>query len=57
MTEKPLKIYPVKDYEMGPYNYYVVTPGGDYMYFEQKQKAKEFIEFYNEYRLRHPDKI
>lgn len=57
MTEKPLKIYTVNDYEMGPYNYFVVTPAGDYMYFETKSKAKEFIEFYNEYATKHPDRV
>lgn len=49
MTEKPLKIYSVIDFQMGPYNYFVVTPEGDYMYFEKKNQAKEFIEFYKEY--------
>lgn len=49
MTEKPLKIYSVINFQMGPYNYFVVTPEGDYMYFEKKNQAKEFIEFYKEY--------
>jgi hypothetical protein len=49
MTEKPLKIYAINDYTMGPYNYYVITPCNEYMHFETKKQAKEFIEFYNEY--------
>lgn len=48
--EKHLIVYPRTDYRCGPYNYYVVTPEGDYMYFETKPKAKAFIEFYNEYK-------
>ena len=57
MIEKALKIYSVNNYEMGPYNYYVITPSGEYMYFEEKNKAKEFIEFYHEYSKKHPDKV
>ena len=57
MTEKPLKIYTIQSYDMGPYNYYVITPGGDYMYFETKQQCKDFIEFYNEYAKKFPDRV
>jgi hypothetical protein len=49
MTEKPLKIYSVNNFEMSVYNYFVVTPEGDYMYFEKKKQANEFIEFYKTY--------
>jgi|694.fasta_scaffold52964_2 hypothetical protein len=49
MKEKPLKVYVVKDYEMSIFNYFVITPEGDYMYFETIKKSKEFIEFYKTY--------
>jgi hypothetical protein len=57
MTEKPLKVYPVKNYEMGEYAYYVATPGGDYMYYKTKKEALSFIDFYKEYTNKHPDKV
>lgn len=49
MEAKTLSVYPITDYTMGPYNYYVVTPEQDYMYFAEKKEARAFIEFYNEY--------
>lgn len=52
MEAKTLQVYPVLDYCMGPYNYYVVTPEGDWMYFAEKKEARSFIEFYTEYQNR-----
>ena len=49
MEAKTLAVYTVMDYSMGPYNYYVVTPEGDWMYFEEKKQARAFIEFYHNY--------
>jgi hypothetical protein len=49
MEAKTLSVYPITDYTMGPYNYYVVTPEGDYMYFSEKKEARSFIEFYHDY--------
>jgi hypothetical protein len=34
---------------MSIFNYFVITPEGDYMYFETIKKSKEFIEFYKTY--------
>ena len=31
-----------------PYMYFVVTPEGDHMYFETKEKARHFISVYND---------
>ena len=52
MEAKTLAVYTVTDYSMGPYNYYVVTPEGDWMYFAEKKEARAFIAFYNEYQNR-----
>lgn len=49
MESKTLHVYPIVDYTMGPYNYYVVTPEQDYMYFAEKKEARAFIEFYHDY--------
>lgn len=49
MEAKTLQIYSVTDYTMGPYNYYVVTPEGDWMYFAEKKEARAFIQFYENY--------
>jgi hypothetical protein len=57
MEASKLVVYPVQDYTMGPYNFYVVTPEDDYMYFQEKKKAREFIEFYHDYVTRHPQKV
>jgi len=57
MEASKLVVYSVNDYCMGPYNYYVVTPEDEYMYFEEKKDAKEFIDFYNEYTKKHPQKV
>ena len=57
MEANKLAVYPVQDYCMGPYNFYVVTPEEDYMYFKEKKDARQFIEFYNEYTQKHPQKV
>lgn len=49
MEAKTLAVYAVTDYTMGPYNYYVVTPEGDWMYFAEKKEARAFIQFYENY--------
>jgi hypothetical protein len=57
MEATKLIVYPVVDYTMGPYNYYVITPEDDWMYFKEKKDARQFIEFYNEYTQKHPQKV
>lgn len=52
MEAKALQVYTVTDYTMGPYNYYVVTPEGDWMYFAEKREARAFIQFYENYTNR-----
>ena len=50
-VEKPLTVYANHNFR-GAGNYYVVTPEGDRMDFDTKPKAKDFIEFYNQYKER-----
>lgn len=48
-TDKPLFIYANHNFR-GAGNYYVVTPEGDRMDFDSKPQAKEFVEFYKQYK-------
>lgn len=50
-VEKPLTVYANHNFR-GAGNYYVVTPEGDRMDFDTKPKARDFIEFYNQYKER-----
>lgn len=54
---RPFAIVPLTDYTMGPYNYSVMTPEEDVLYFETKEKARVFIEFYKDYANKHPDRV
>lgn len=53
----PLSIYAVNDYTMGPYNYAVTTPEDEVMYFESKEKARAFVQFYKNYSEKYPDRV
>jgi hypothetical protein len=57
MKKLILNPMPISDYSCGPYNYFVETPEGEVMYFENKKKAKEFIEFYKTYTEKRKQKV
>lgn len=57
MKKQILHPVPISDYSCGPYNYFVETPEGEVMYFETKQKAKLFVEFYKTYTEKHKQKV
>lgn len=50
-VDKPLFVYANHNFR-GAGNYYVVTPEGDRMDFNTKPQAKEFIEFYKQYKVK-----
>jgi hypothetical protein len=51
MKEKKtvLSVMPVPEMGFAEYSYFVETPEGDVMYFAEKKKAKQFIDFYKSY--------
>ena len=57
MNQEPMIIYSVLDFSMGPYNYFVITPENDTLYFVEKSEARAFINFYHEYTKTHPQKM
>lgn len=46
--KKPV-VNPIEPYTQGPYKFMVDTPDGGTFYFEDRELANEFIEFYVEY--------
>lgn len=52
MTNETLQIYPDTDY---PGNSWKITlPNGDFLFFDTKEKAKQFVELYNQSPKRKP---
>ena len=45
-----LKVYPLATGEYQDYHYFVNTPDGGTFYFQEKELAEEFIEFYKEHK-------
>lgn len=60
-TKTPNKNYliiqPQVDFGFAEYIYFVETPENEVLYFKSKQKAQDFIDFYNNYKLEYPDRF
>jgi len=54
MTEQTLTIY--TDTDMPGNGWKITLPNGDYVYFEDKKKAKQFVEVYNKDLEKSPKK-
>ena len=54
---KDLTIQDLTTGEQGLYKYYVNTPDGGTFYFEEKDLAREFIEFYKDYTNKQKNKV
>jgi hypothetical protein len=50
MKKQILKPCPIQELGFAEYQYFVETPEGEFLYFNNKKQAIDFIEFYHQYQ-------